>query len=228
MNPRQKPTPPEKIDRRHFLKTAGLLTGAATLTGADALAGGTVAHTDGLARLMEAHDRAAADRYGRILAQGAAREGVRIRTDLTAIATKHNALVVAAPAEGLERIDPIRLREGIVQGVCYLSLSSRGSRPGFYAVKARAPQGVTLGEIPVLVDYIENRRTLFTVPGTGTVTSLTVPTGAGANVELGLGIDLPDDTAGPAAGRKLPICWKCPNGVTICVEHDPDAPMPPA
>ena len=224
MNSRQNSNAPASIDRRHFLGTAGLLAGAAVLTGSPALAGGTRHHSDRLVRNMEDHDRACADRYGRVLTQAAEREGVRIRTDMTAYASKHSALVVAAPAAGLERIDPIRLVDGIVQGVCYLSLTSPGSRPGFYAVKATATSGVTLGEISVQMEFIQDRRTLFTLPGRAVVSFLTAPPGAGADVELGLGIDLPASDA----GRKLPICWRCPNGVEICVEHDPDDPMPPA
>lgn len=223
MNPRQKTTPPAAIDRRHFISTAGLLTGAAALSRNDALAAGASGQGDQLARTMEAHDRAAADRYGRILAQAAQREGVRIRTDMMAVASKHNALIVAAPAEGLERIAPSRLVDGIVQGVVYYSLSSRGSRPGFYSVKASAPQGVTLGEIPVRVEFSENRRPLFSLPGTATVSSLTVPPGAGRDVEIELGLDLTAD------GKPTNVtCWTCPNGVKICTIHNPDDPMPPA
>jgi hypothetical protein len=219
MNTKEKQAKPGPIGRRQFIKSAGVLAGAAALTGSSTLAvGAAPGDSDRLIKNMEDVDTACANDYRRVLERAALREGVRIRSDMTVFASKHNALLVAAPVEGLERIDPARLINGILQGFLYISWSAEGSRPDFYAIKAIAPQGVTLGEIPVVMEFIQGRRVLFTLPGVAMVESLTVPAGAGPDVEVGLAIDTPSTAR---------TCWTCPNGVTICTIHNPEDPMPP-
>jgi hypothetical protein len=126
----------------------------------------------------------------------------------------------------VELIDPLRLREGIVQGLAYVEYPRSAFRPGFYVFRAVADEEVQVGEAPVRMEMLQQGRVIVEEPAMALVWSLTVPPeSAGLPPQVGVGFDI---LANGQIARDN--CWSCPNGVTICIKAptwDPDCPLPP-
>ena len=212
---------PNALDRRAFLAGVTTLGGVARLS-----AEGQAANDlEALAQLVRATTETTAAQYRRFLVAAAGREGIPINTDQMAVASKYSALVMAAPAVGVERIDPVALRHGITQGLVFLDSSSPDALRGFFVVRAIVSQEVVLGEQPVLLQMIRGGNVVAAERGVARVWSLTVPPSvAGVRAEAGVGLDLVMNDVLVRSN-----CWTCPNGVTICVERPicgPDGLLP--
>jgi hypothetical protein len=129
------------------------------------------------------------------------------------VASKYSYLLLAAPASGLERIDPVELRSGITQGMMFVGSPGPSDLRGFYAVRALALQEVQLGEQPVLLQMIRGGVVAAEERGLARVWSLTAPRVGSVRAEVGVGVDLVMEHMLVRAN-----CWTCPNGVTTCVE----------
>jgi hypothetical protein len=211
----------DTFDRRTFLAGLTMMGGVARLS-ADGQAANDL---EALAHLVRVTTETTAAQYRRILVAAAGREGIPINADQMAVASKDKALVMAAPAVDVERIDPVALRHGITQGVMFLESSSPEALRGFFVVRAIVATEVVLGEQPVLLQMIRGGTVVAAERGVARVWSLTVPPGAAAvRAEAGVGLDLVMNDVLVRSN-----CWTCPNGVTICVERPicgPDGLLP--
>lgn len=212
------------IDRRSFLVGSGIV-GGATVAGAIWSDGAAASDLEDLSRLVVATDRSSTAQFRSILGAAAKAEGIALNLDQIVVASKYSYLVVAAPALGIERIDPIELKNGITQGMIYFSSSTLPQPRGLYVVRALAVQDVQLGEQPVLMQLLRGGVVLAEQRGMAHVSSLTVPPrSSGVQAEIGVGFDLVMNDGFVRAN-----CWTCPNGVRICVEQPlcgPDGLLP--
>ena len=95
----------DTFDRRTFLAGLTMMGGVARLS-ADGQAANDL---EALAHLVRVTTETTAAQYRRILVAAAGREGIPINADQMAVASKDKALVMAAPAVDVERIDPVAL-----------------------------------------------------------------------------------------------------------------------
>jgi len=200
------------LDRRSFLASAGIAAGVTTLAGMAAAHAQSSNPLDALSRRMTETERTTTEQFRSLLRAAADLEGVPLNLNQTVIASKYNHLVVAAPALGIEKIDPIELRSGITQGLMYMK-SAASQLSGFYVVRAVAIQDVQLGEQPVLVQMIQRGVVVAEERGVAHIWSLTVPPTVRGQAQVGIGVDIVAHDQVTRAN-----CWTCPNGVTICVE----------
>jgi hypothetical protein len=201
------------VDRRSFLAAAGVAAGVTSLAGVAAARAQSSEDLDELARLVRVTDQASTAQLRRILRAVADEEGIQLNLDQMAVASKYNLLFVAAPALGVERIDPIELSSGITQGILYTQSSTSNLR-GFYVVRAVAVQDIQLGDQPVLLQMLRGGQVLAEERGMAKIWSLTVPpTARGVQAQVGVGFETLVH-----GGLARSNCWVCPNGVTICAD----------
>jgi hypothetical protein len=200
------------LDRRSFLASAGIAAGVTTLAGMAAASAQSSTDLDTLSRRMTETERTMVDQFRSLLRAAAEVEGVSLNLNQAVVASKHNHFVVAAPALGIEKIDPIELRSGITQGLMYAK-SATSKLSGFYVVRAVALQDIQLGDQPVLVQMIQRGVVVAEERGVAHLWSLTVPLTIRGQAQVGIGVDIVMHDHVTRAD-----CWTCPNGVTICVE----------
>jgi hypothetical protein len=201
------------VDRRSFLASAGIAAGVTTLAGMAAASAQSSNDLDALSRRMTETERTTIEQFRNLLRIAADVERVSLNLNQTVVASKYNHLVVAAPALGIEKIDPIELRSGITQGLIYTK-SAPSKLSGFYVVRAVALQDIRLGEQPVLVQMIQRGVVVAEERGVAHIWSLTVPPTVRGQAQVGLAFDIVMHDQVTRAD-----CWTCPNGVTICVER---------
>ena len=201
------------VDRRSFLASAGIAAGVTTWAGMAVASAQSSNDLDALSRRMTDTERTTIEQFRNLLRVAADVERVSLNLNQTVVASKYNHLVVAAPALGIEKIDPIELRSGITQGLMYTK-SAPSKLSGFYVLRAVALQDIRLGEQPVLVQMIQRGVVVAEERGVAHIWSLTVPPTVRGQAQVGLAFDIVMHDQVMRAD-----CWTCPNGVTICVER---------
>jgi hypothetical protein len=201
------------IDRRSFLASAGIAAGVTTMAGLAAASAQSSNDLDALSRRMTETERTTTEQFRNLLRAAADVEGVPLNLNQMVVASKYNHLVVAAPALGIEKVDPLELRSGIIQGLMY-TRSATSTLSGFYVVRAVALQDLQLGDQSVLVQMIRRGVVVAEERGVAHISSLTVPPNVRGQAQVGIAVDIVMHDQVTRAD-----CWTCPNGVTICVER---------